>query len=241
MPLLAGGGHVAAQGQERLRAGQGAPAAEIFCCSFTMRRSRSAWLLSNGTRRSVQQPQHLARGGSSRRASRLAAWARRRVRRRRPVAGGGGLAASPRRASPGSGRAAARAAASSRPAPAAQARSDRPLGVDQQLGHAGGPGPLPRHLGHPLQLAQAVGAARAWGPAGSASTAPSRRAPPPRRSRAAPRPAPSPALPRLACTVNRLSRLVEAEWSQCSRPATRAPVSSKWATGAPPAARARPR
>jgi hypothetical protein len=39
-------------------------------------------------------------------------------------------------------------------------------------------------------------------------------------------------LPRLACTVSSVSRPVEAEWTQCSRPATLAPVSSKWATGA---------
>jgi hypothetical protein len=36
----------------------------------------------------------------------------------------------------------------------------------------------------------------------------------------------------LACAVNRLSRLVEAEWTQCNRPATLAPVSSKCATDA---------
>jgi hypothetical protein len=30
--------------------------AEIFCCNPTMRRSRSAWLLSNGTRRSPRNP-----------------------------------------------------------------------------------------------------------------------------------------------------------------------------------------
>jgi hypothetical protein len=38
--------------------------------------------------------------------------------------------------------------------------------------------------------------------------------------------------PRLACTVNRLKLLVEAEWTQCSRPATLAPVSSKCVTSA---------
>jgi hypothetical protein len=35
-PVLAGGGDVAVQGQERLRPGQGAPAPESFCCSFTI-------------------------------------------------------------------------------------------------------------------------------------------------------------------------------------------------------------
>jgi len=48
--LLAGGGHVAAKCQERVGAWQRAPAAGNLCCSLTMRTSRSAWLLSNGTR-----------------------------------------------------------------------------------------------------------------------------------------------------------------------------------------------
>src|SRR5665811_1802700 len=54
LAILAGGGQVGADREER----PGIPDSdrqppEIFCCSFTIRTSRSAWLLSTGTRKSV--------------------------------------------------------------------------------------------------------------------------------------------------------------------------------------------
>jgi hypothetical protein len=50
--VFAGGGQVAADGAEDLRTGQVRSPPLTFCRSLTMRMSRSAWELSNGTRRS---------------------------------------------------------------------------------------------------------------------------------------------------------------------------------------------
>src|SRR3954463_9127052 len=50
------GGQVGAHRGEVLGAGEGAQAPETFCLILAIRMSRSAWLLSNGTRGSVAKP-----------------------------------------------------------------------------------------------------------------------------------------------------------------------------------------
>src|SRR5450759_2618877 len=62
---------------------------EIFCCSFTIRTSRSAWLLSKGTRKSLAKRSTSSRCRSSRDSS--AAAGPSLGRPRLPVRGGGGL------------------------------------------------------------------------------------------------------------------------------------------------------
>src|SRR5450759_4844327 len=70
LAILAGGGQVGADRARNARAPDSdRQPPEIFCCSFTIRTSRSAWLLSKGTRKSLAKRSTSSRCRSSRASS----------------------------------------------------------------------------------------------------------------------------------------------------------------------------